>query len=1193
MKKNINKIQITTINNPFNYADKSIVVCNRHGRKHLKSYLRDHMDAIKKNELVVSVNGRVVTYADYSMPIPKGAYIVIIPVVAGGGGGGKNIFAAIAGIALAVVTMGVGSMASGGAFVGANAIAATSWTTVGWMAAIATMAVGGILINALTPKPKIDMTSVEQSNTYSWAQGQVMSSQGGAVGITYGKVQPAIQLLAQHISSDGNKQYLNLLLCGGDGPIDDIGNIRINDNPINNYKGVELDIRYGTNDQTVIPNFNDQYADQGLNFTLADSNWSTQKLNANSTQGIEIIISFPAGLYYANDSGGLDYSWVDIEAEYRNIKYGSGSTNWVRFVGERVGGSQNSDLRKTYRVDNLEQGQYEVRVRCAAKQGGSTRHVNTVYWVQVSSIVYDDMVRPGKVLVGIRALASDQLSGGVPTIKWLQERKFVWVYVPGIGYQQKPANNPAWAAYDLIHYCKKLRDVRNNKDVYKVKGADHNRIIYNEFAEWAAFCVAKNLKVNLFMDTASDLWSKLQDIEEVGRGKVVLKGTRFGAICDKPSQAVQLFSMGNIVADSFNESFLAMRDRANSVEVTFNNAARNYERDTITVYSDDYDTDTAVKNPTQISIDGITDYEQAYREAKYRLYANKYLVRTINFEADVDSIACSVGDVVKVQHDLPQWGIGGRIVSSSDYSANTTEVVLDQMTTLEAGSSYQVMIRLSTDEIISKAVLNEPGQTDTLIIDGAGLGISKHDVYTLGNSGIEAKPFRVVSITRSSDMYRKITAIEYDERIYNEEYDIPSIDYVQPIYSEIESVNLNQETFVLSNGGMASKLHVSWKTTGRSLATNYILYLSTDGLNFDLWSTTSSKYIAIDVAPYAQYWVKVCANYSIYTTTGVVAGPVETVYTGKVPNISMLLVERTTYDTYRFTFESEFVPSNFSGYQFKFNFGKNTNWDTALPLADGFVTSSPYETKAVPSGTVTIMAKVIANDGSESEQAKYVVAGIGDVMTDNVVIHHDLAQQWSGAKENCQVIDGIVVPIDQQTMIYSDSVFIEDDGYLTINSKFAGNAIIWYRVKYPYKFYAGITDLFYDKDPNSDFYQETPYARYSGKVAIDIGQLDIKLEIPVSEDARELSGLEVIVDVPDVVEKRTGVKIEIGGTRIKPVRAFKEIQNVSVIIQGTATEQAYTIKIEDRDVASGPLVVLYDNSGASVEGIVNLTLQGY
>ena len=67
-------------------------------------------------------------------------------------------------------------------------------------------------------------------------------------------------------------------------------------------KKVQLDVRLGTNDQEIIPNFNDNYADQPLTYELTND-WSIHQTQGNLSTALEVTISLPNGLYYSNDQG--------------------------------------------------------------------------------------------------------------------------------------------------------------------------------------------------------------------------------------------------------------------------------------------------------------------------------------------------------------------------------------------------------------------------------------------------------------------------------------------------------------------------------------------------------------------------------------------------------------------------------------------------------------------------------------------------------------------------------------------------------------------------------------------------------------------------------------------------------------------------------------------------------------------------
>ena len=63
-------------------------------------------------------------------------------------------------------------------------------------------------------------------------------------------------------------------------------------NPIGNYKEVQLDVRLGTNNQEIIPNFNDNYADQPLTYELTND-WSIHQTQGNLSTALEVTISLP------------------------------------------------------------------------------------------------------------------------------------------------------------------------------------------------------------------------------------------------------------------------------------------------------------------------------------------------------------------------------------------------------------------------------------------------------------------------------------------------------------------------------------------------------------------------------------------------------------------------------------------------------------------------------------------------------------------------------------------------------------------------------------------------------------------------------------------------------------------------------------------------------------------------------------
>ena len=952
-------ITLTILKNPFNISDKEVHVCEYIPSKTAYEYVQPYVIGLE--DYIISINGNVVEDVKAQL-VNNGDWLAICPVV---GKSGRGWFRTIFQLALGYAVGGLGNSATWKSFWGGSKF----WAN---MATGAVGMIGGNLINHWFPPIKVDRTA-EVNPSYNWSNAQSQTGQGNALAVTYGTMRTAGQVLAQHISSNDEDQYLNILLCGGEGSIDSISDIRINDNPISYYKDVIVETRLGVNDQKAITNFNDTYDDQSLAYELnTDNTWATQQTEGNAVEGLEITLQFPYGLYYAKDNGSLGNASVTVKVQYRKV----GDTSWIDFSTATITAAKNTAFFRTYRLDKLTPAQYEVRAQCTAKSGTSTRYSTHVYWTQLSSIMYDDFARPGKVLIGIKALATSQLSGSTPIITWLQTREKVWVWNAETSkYEQKPAANPAWAAYDMIHRCRQIKNIHTGSYQFVVQGAPAARAVYQDFVRWAAFCDDYSLTFNYIFDTANDLWTLLQKPEGVGRGKVIMRGTKFGSVCDAPGDPVQLFTVGNIITDKFKETFVSLKDRANAIEVSFPNKDKAYEKEVIMVYADDYDESTE-PNITQITLDGVTTVKQAYREAKYRLRLNQYMVRTVEHSADIDAIACQINDVVLLAHDVPQWGLSGRLLT-----ATATTVQLDREVTLEPYKSYAVAIQITnlaattSQDVQSIVTVGVQGVTEETITDTITLSSElstvplKWDLYSFGETSKVVKPFRVLNISRDQDLRRKITCLEYIEEVYIEAADIPEINYSElNTLLEVSSMSVGEETYRQKDGTMVSDINIAWSIprTTTAIRGYKVLYSADNGTTWTQWcsgiTTLSTSIVGVKTG--TTYLVKVCTINDL----GLVSGGVKTslYVTGKdLPpsNVASISASVDVTDSTKINLSWSAVEDiDLAGYRIR----------EGATIVENLAQITTYTYAATKSRGHTFSVTAVDNSGNESKTAAAV-----------------------------------------------------------------------------------------------------------------------------------------------------------------------------------------------------------------------------
>lgn len=870
-------ITLVIVTNPFSPQDGRVVSQVEYDGT-LGELLKEN--TVEGVDMQATVNGYSV---DNDYQIKNDDFVVIYPVVAKGGGkGGKGILGIVAAIALSVVSFGI---ASGGWLAASGFFAAGQLGA--YMAAAAVMFLGSSLIGRMAGQ-KIDTGGFDGENepTYSWGGVQTMEGQNNAVSLTYGKVKSGGQTIGKFVSSKDNDEYLNWLIAAGEGPLT-ITDIKLNDNAIKNYSNVTCEIRTGTNDQKVIPYFNDTYFTKNLSYHMTTvDQWYADTAQGTATEGLIFKIEFPNGLFHGNDHGGFSTNTVKVEMQYKLTS----SKTWIELGTFSISGDSNKAIRKEYRVDNIAAGAYDVRARViSVSHSSANRDQKECYFTGITSIVYDDFIYPCQALIGIRAKATDQLNGS-PSLSFMKERQTVLVYNPHTTeYEQHLANNPAWACYDLLHQARKLKNVNTGKMEIEVRGAAKELMRYDDFAEWAAWCDEKEYFVNIEINTVGELLEIAnQKIAPIGHGLVVRFGTRYGCIYNHVQTPVQMFGMGNIKEGSFNEEFLKVSDRANCVEITFTNKDAGYEREVITIYGDTYDSDGYAKT-AQMTFDGITDYKQAYREGMYQLYSNKYLLRTVTFTAGIDSIACTVGDVVMVSHDVPRWANSGRI-ESIDGATWVLPIELEDLT-----KSYRIQWRTQNDNLYTRAceVVSSADGWTTITVSGT---LPKEDmpqagdVFDIAVANIGSKPFVVKSITRSQDFERTISCLEYNENIYDENYDIPVIDYAQ-WYGEpgnvtglVAALSQSKNEF----GDNIGKLQCSWNMPDKG--ERFTVLLSTEGENWTIGkSNITGNTCKLDVLPNTTYWVKVVTLLGVNQSSGTVAGPIYPTGNGALPVVTNLV----------------------------------------------------------------------------------------------------------------------------------------------------------------------------------------------------------------------------------------------------------------------------------------------------------------
>ena len=789
-------VNIVRVTNPFDPTQSVL----EDGSWAKNKTITEFVGPVPASEYVISINGKVIQKEDYeTTTIIDGDYVVICPIPEGDDGG-KGVLRIVAFIAVAYFA-GVGATAIGGNL-GLGA-AATGALEVGLMIA------GSMLVNALLPvkPPKDALNDLDTSKTYGIDGAQNTSDEGIPVPVCYGTFRMAGNLINSYLENIGNTQNMYLLYNAGEGPVASLEDVEINDQPVENFQNVDVQTRIGNTDQDVIQWFSDTVVPRNLN-TLLTTSWTTFT-TIGTVDKLRFDFTLPNGLFGLRQQDGVQVAIaVDLEVEYKKttdsvwtsmprIDYITGTTqsgtrqeliaagrSGVRIIDVpvyvpvyepliRIQDASRAPVRRSITSPPLEEAQYDVRIRRTSSTPTSV-NVNTtwtttvvniplqfsqddIYITDINEIITEDIAYVNTALVALKITLDEQINS-LPRVTYLNKGVLCEAYNESTdAWEIVETSNPAWITLDMM-----------TNPRYGM-GIPDNRIKMEEIRDWAAFCTTNSLEFNGVFDTKMSMWDALQYVMRAGRAQIVNVGTRYGVVIERQDTAKMMFSMANIEKGSFSQNWLQMSERANEIEVTFFDKDDKYKQRTIRIYDPTALSLGAPQRPSNVTLYGVTDYDQAYAEAVLHLNMNKYLQQTAEFQVPMEALGCNVGDVIYVQHDMPQWGYAGRLNSGS----TTTILELDREVPMSNGSSYTVLVLfdsvlrfgpLLVDSLNGNTVglAGYDGSTDVkrLVVNGTDYEVT--DIVDLGGGdwGVEVTDSTGISVSDTYNLYDTDVMVE-------------------------------------------------------------------------------------------------------------------------------------------------------------------------------------------------------------------------------------------------------------------------------------------------------------------------------------------------------------------------------------------------------------------------------------------------
>lgn len=902
----------------------------------------------------------------------------------------------------------------------------------------------------------------EGSPTYGWDGVQTIQEVGVPVAVVYGEHKIGGNIVNQFLWENGDKSYLNVLLALCEGEIEDINDIKINNNPIVNFTGVTTNKRYGTNNQGIIANFEDLHNVYTVSANLTKDNPYIYTTVDSDVEGFEIHLRLNSGLYQQDSGSGGILSWsVTYRVEYKLTTSGT----YIDLGTTTISAKSRTALRRVFRKVGLAPEQYDIRItRTSDNSTLDPLKQGDLMFFQLDEIKTDDLRYPNTALLGLQLLATDQLSGSMPNITTVVKGRKVSVpdvlnagvpvdwedyYWDGTDYRlladdtlltwdgstyvDKYSANPVWCLKDFI----------TNSRYGLGEFISSSNLDDASLLEMAQYCeekvpdgqggYEKRFRMDVVIDSNTKALDVLIQLCATFNAMPVYSAGGISFKVDKEANPTQLFSMGNMVKDTFAQSWKTLKEIPNVLEIQFMDKDKDYRQETIAYIDEDALAAGDPMRKSQVRL-FTTRASYAIRAGRYALKVAKYINRSISFKASIDAVACQAGDIISVSHDVPQWGFSGRVQAGS----TTILVKLDRTMVIEDGKSYKIQVRFSDDTIEEQSITSPTGSYTEVECTAFSVAPQAFDVYAIGETNKVKKDFRVVSVQREGKDEVQISALEYDENVYDDSDIILPQNNYSSLSGEIplvQNLSLTESLVKRSDGVIEVAIDVWFDKPDvidhyvKSYARANIYISDDDGDSWRMAGETTGAHFQIvgDIVDNHAYKVRVVSVTDIGEESSLDNAPEEeiTVVGKSAPpsDVTSFLVNQNRDRLYFGWTKISDVDA----------WGYEIRWGNSW-VSGQFVTfqrGSHYLTTNFRTGSgQSYWIKAIDTSGNYSENATEAVITITSIPFRNIIAEFSEQPSWTGTKVHT-VIDGINLEIESGYLSGTYETSVRDLGYVS------------------------------------------------------------------------------------------------------------------------------------------------------------------
>jgi hypothetical protein len=929
----------------------------------LYAFLQRHVENLDGQPWAVTVGNREVKRHLWHHDKPKNGQVIEVR-----GGLGENALYYVAMAVLIYFTAGAGATwAAGLGTLGAS------------VAYAATFVVGSMLINkVLGPKAPTASGTQSKDSVYNIGAARNALRPYDPFALTFGEVRSTPDYLSQpYTYYIGSQQYVAMIFTPGLN-CQSIGDLYNGDALLSSFDGVTTWYNGfpGMTDQDIPLLSNVDTIDGGeLSATQA---W-VQRTTSAETLGVQINLEYALG---GTGTSGKDYLVSEtVEVQSRLV----GASAWDNLILRTFTSSDQTTIRRVTLSEDLDRGQYDVRVRIRGEgnYSGSNQQTNKFNWTTLGSVQADDADYTGIPRIGVRIKATGQLNGYPDEIRGVVKAEPIpvwngsdWVTATDRG---SGLSNPGaqLLKYARGHYIQTPEGPLR----YAGLGLTDDMIDIEALKGFMLHCTANSYTYDYIVKDAKSHDEVCNTIALAGMGQISWAGGKFSVVWAGADQPVSgVVNMATIMASSFKVDYSLVAG-ADGVEYTY------FDRDTWssqTIYVNAPGVLTAL-NPAKVSGEGITTAAHAAIMARYHLGQSLYQFKSIGYDTDLEHMTYRRMSVLALQHDMTQWGYGGRLKGAST-SAGLTTLHLDEPVPAPAAGNAYIGVRVPGERVYRVIkVRNFSGTTQDIVLDESW----PSDAPLPGNGNPADDHIWIYDFKQTPGYRVRVTGIEPQSDLKGASISVvPESDefwdyVINGTYRKPDNQSLLQTKPTASNLAVTESQVVQGDTVFTQLAATFDVsgpvgvtrVYSDIGGNGELeqvaettgrtarWRIPGAGTYAVLVRPFNLDGEAGNAVSGTYTTTGTDGAPV---------NIDSFTIDELSggIRRYSWAFDTDTIQSpDFTGVQIRYTEGSEgaPSWSAMTPLGnDTGYHATAFESTLPASGSWTFAVRAMNTSGTLS-----------------------------------------------------------------------------------------------------------------------------------------------------------------------------------------------------------------------------------